>query len=253
MDSAKPCSTPFSTSDTLSKFDGNPMADPHTYRSIVGALQYAIITRPDISYVINKASQFMHSPTDEHWNGVKRILRYLKGTLFYGLHIRVNSSFDLHAYSDADWAGCPDDRRSTSGFYVFLGSNLLSWGFKKQTTVSRSNTEAEYRGMAGACTELIWLQQLLHELQVPLVKNPVLWCDNLGATFLASNPVFHARTKHIEIYYHFVREKVVNKQLDVRFISSKDQLPDIFTKSLSFTRFTIPRNKLTLSLVSGSA
>jgi Reverse transcriptase (RNA-dependent DNA polymerase) len=253
MDGAKPCSTPFSTGDPLSKFDGNPMADPHTYRSIVGALQYATITRPDISYAVNKASQFMHSPTDEHWNGVKHILRYLKGTLSYGLHIRVNSSFDLHAYSDADWAGCPDDRRSTSGFCVFLGSNLLSWGSKKQTTVSRSSTEAEYRSMAGACTELIWLQQLLHELQVPLVKNPVLWCDNLGATFLASNPVFHARTKHIEIDYHFIREKVVNKQLDVRFISSKDQLADIFTKSLSSTRFTFLRNKLTLSLVPGSA
>jgi hypothetical protein len=98
--------------------------------------------------------------------------------------------------------------------------------------------------MAGACTELIWLQ-LLHELQVPLVKNPVLWCDNLGATFLASNLIFHVRTKHIEIDYHFVREKVVDKQLVVPFISSKNQLVDIFTKSLSSTRFTFLRNPLT--------
>jgi hypothetical protein len=192
MDGAKPFSTSFSKGDPLSKFDGNPMADPHLYRRIVGALQYATITRLDISYVVNKASQFMHSPTDEHWNGVKRILRYLKGTLSYGLQIRAHSSFDLHAYSDADWAGCPDDRRSTSGFCVFLGSNLLSWGSKKQNTVSKSSTEAEYRSMVGTCTKLVWLQQLLHELHVPLTSNLILWCDNLGATFLASNSVFHA-------------------------------------------------------------
>lgn len=253
MDGAKPCSTPFSPGDPLSKFGGNPMADPHTYRSIVGALQYATITRPDISYAVNKASQFMHSPSEEHWLAVKRILRYLKGTIHLGLHVSATSSLDLHAYSDADWAGCPDDRRSTSGFCVFLGSNLLSWGSKKQSTVSRSSTEAEYRSMAGACTELVWLQQLLRELHVPLKSNPILWCDNLGATFLASNPVFHARTKHIEIDYHFVREKVANKQLAVRFISSKDQLADLFTKALSGTRLAFLRDKLTLRDTPGTA
>jgi histone deacetylase 1/2 len=247
MDGAKPVSTPFSPGDPLSKFMGNPMADPHLYRSVVGALQYATITRPDITYAVNKASQFMHSPTDEHWNGVKRILRYLKGTLHFGLHISSTSSFELHAYSDADWAGCPDDRRSTSGFCVFLGSNLLSWGSKKQSTVSRSTTEAEYRSMASACTELVWLKQLLQELHVPLRSNPILWCDNLGATFLASNPVFHARTNHIEIDFHFVREKVAKKELDVRFISSRDQLADLFTKSLSSARLDFLRSKLTLA------
>jgi hypothetical protein len=149
----------------------------------------------------------MHSPTDAHWNGVKRILRYLKNTLTYGLHIQTHNSFDLHAYSDADWAGCLDDRRSTSGFCVFIGSNLLSWGSKKQIAVSKSSTETEYRSMAGACTELVWLQQL-HELHVHIISNPILWCDNLGATFLASNPIFHAKTKHVEIDYHFVRKKV---------------------------------------------
>lgn len=131
MDGAKPCATPFSKGDLLSRLDGNPMADPHTYRSVVGALQYATITRPNIFYAVNKASQFMHAPTDEHWQAIKRILCYLKGTLDHGLHISSTSSFELHTYSDADWASCPDDQCSTSGFYVFLGSNLISWGSKK--------------------------------------------------------------------------------------------------------------------------
>jgi hypothetical protein len=128
---AKPCSTPFSKGDHLSKFDGNPMADPQLYRSIIGALQYAIITRPDISYAVNKALQFMHSSTDEYWNGVKHILRYLKGTLSYGLHIHSHSSFDLYVYLDADWAGCPYDRRLTLGFCIFIGSNFFALGFKE--------------------------------------------------------------------------------------------------------------------------
>jgi hypothetical protein len=144
MDGVKSYSTPFSKGDSLFKFDGNPMFDTYLYQSIVGLLQYVTITQPDISYDINKASQFMHSPIDGHWNGVKCILHYLKGTISYGLHIRAHSSFDLHAYSDADWVGCPDDCRSTLSFCVLLGSNLLSRGSKKQTTISKSSTKAEY-------------------------------------------------------------------------------------------------------------
>lgn len=115
----------------------------------------------------------------------------LKGTLHHGLPLHINSSLHLHAYSNTDWAGCPDNRRSTSGFCVFLGSNLISWSSKKQHTVSPSSTEAEYRSMAIACTELVWLQHLLQELHVPLSSPPTLWCENLGATFLASHPIYH--------------------------------------------------------------
>lgn len=143
-------------------------------------------------------------PTDAHWGAVKGIICYLKGTIHHGLHIHASSSFDLHAYSDADWARCLDDRRSTTGFCTFLGSNLLSWGSKKQHTVSQSSTEAEYRSMAIACAELIWIQHLLCELHAPLLSKLSLWCDNLGVTFLASNHVFHAHAKHIEINYHFM-------------------------------------------------
>jgi hypothetical protein len=223
---ANPCNTPIVTSVSLSQFDGNSFEDPHLYRSVVGALQYATITRPDISFAVNKVAQFMHSPTTTHWTAVKRILRYLVGSSFHGLFFKPSSSINLHAYSDADWAGCPDDRRSTTGFCIFLGPNLVSWSAKKQHTVSRSSTEAEYRSLALACTEILWIQYLLKELHFPLLSPPILWCDNIDATFLAANPMFHAQTKHVEIDYHFIREKVASNQLLVRYVCSRDQIAD---------------------------
>jgi hypothetical protein len=153
----------------------------------------------------------------------------------------------LQAFTDADWTGCPDDRKSTTGFAIFLGSNLLSWSSKKQAIVSRSSTEAEYRSMAMATAELLWLQSLLSELGITNPQSPVLWCDNLGATFLAANPIFHVRLKHIEIDFHFIREQVAAKKLFVKFICSADQIGDIFTKSLSSNHFRALCSKLTLS------
>ena len=147
-----------------------------------------------------------------------------------GLRFRRSASMGLSIFTDADWAGCPDDRRSTGGFAIFLGSNLVSWSSRKQPTVSRSSTEAEYKALANGTAEAIWIQSVLKELGVFLSRPPVLWCDNVGATYLSANPVFHARTKHIEVDFHFVRERVALGALDVRFISSGDQLADIFTR-----------------------
>lgn len=232
------------TSAALSSNDSDPFDNPHLYRSIVGALQYATITRPDLSFAVNKVSQFMHAPTTNHWSAVKRILCYLRGSLHHGITIHSSSSLSLHAYSDADWAGSLDDRRSTSRFCIYLGQNLISWSAKKQPTVSRSSTEAEYRSLAVTCAEILWLQFLLHELHIILDTHPTLWCDNLGATFLATNPMFHARTKHVEIDCHFVRERVVSKELSVCFLCSKDQLADILTKPLPTPRFEYLCSKL---------
>lgn len=154
----------------------------------------------------------------------------------YGLKIFRASSLLVSAFSDADWAGCPDDRRSTGDFAVFLGPNLVSWSARKQATVSRSSTEAEYKSLANATAEIIWVQSLLHALGIRQTRPACLWCDNLGATYLSANPVFHSHTKHIEIDYHFVRERVAVKLLDIRFISSADQLADGFTKPISVRR-----------------
>ena len=168
MEKCKSVSTPISTSEKLTIQTGEVLGseDATNYRSIVGALQYLTHTRPDISYYVNKVCQYLHAPTIAHWTAVKRILRYLKFTEGLGLQIVNSPSLLVFAYSDADWAGCADDRRSTGGFVVFLGTNLVSWSAGKQATVSRSSTEAEYKALANATAEVMWIQTLLHELGV---------------------------------------------------------------------------------------
>jgi histone deacetylase 1/2 len=200
-----------------------------------------------LSFAVNKVCQYLSQPTTAHYEAVKRIMRYVRGTVSNGLRFRRSSSTGLSIFTDADWAGCSDDRRSTGGFAVFLGPNLVSWSSRKQPTVSRSSTEAEYKALANGTAEAVWIQSVLKELGVYQSQPPVLWCDNLGATYLSANPVFHARTKHIEIDFHFVREKVALGALDVRFISTADQLADVFTKPA--TQLTLRRFSSNLNLV----
>ena len=215
---SKPVHTPMVVSQHLT-VAGSPFSNPTLYRSLVGALQYLTITGPDIAHAVNSVSQFLHAPTIDHFLAVKRILRYVKGTLHFGLTFRPSTiPSALVAYSDADWAGCPDTRRSTSGYSIYLGNNLVSWSAKKQPTVSRSSCESEYRALAMTAAELLWLTHLLHDLKVPIPQQPLLLCDNKSAIFLSSNPVSHKRAKHVELDYHFLRELVVAGKLRTQYV-----------------------------------
>ncbi|GKV02336.1 hypothetical protein SLEP1_g14789 [Rubroshorea leprosula] len=243
MRDAKPVQSPMSTV-SLQLHQGNRLPDAQPYRQVIGSLQYLALTRPDISFAVNKLSQFLHAPSDVHWQAAKRILRYLKGSLFHGLLLRRQPISPLHAFSDSDWAGDKDTYHSTTGYVVFLGSNPISWRACKQKAVARSSTEAEYRALAAASSELVWIKHLLHELGHPVSECPTVYCDNVGATHLSSNPIMHTRMKHIAIDLHFVRELVDNQVLRVSHISTLDQLADGLTKPLSTGRFAQLRCKI---------
>lgn len=232
MANCKPTTTPVDTKQKLTADDGELMEDATFYRSITGALHYLTLTRPDIAYAVNQACLYMHSPRQAHWNLVKRILRYLRGMIDNGLVISASSATDLKAYCDADWGGCPDTRRSTSGYCVYLGDSLISWSSKRQPTVSRSSAEAEYRGVANAAAKCCWLRNLVAELRVKINTATIIYCNNVSAVYLSENPVHHRRTKHVELDIHFVREKVALGQFRVLQIPSQHQIADVMTKGL---------------------
>lgn len=246
MTSCNPCLTLVDTKPKLAPTDSPPVADPTLYRSLAGALQYLTFTRPDISYDVQQVCLFMHDPRESHFNALKRIIRYVKGTISHGLQLYKSSSMNLIAYSDADWAGCPSTRRSTSGFYVFLGDNIISWSAKRQQTMSRSSAEAEYRAVANAVAEISWLRNLFQEMKCPLQKMSLVFCDNVSAVYLSSNPVQHQQTKHVEIDIHFVRERVALGQIKVLHVPSSLQFADIFTKGLPTSLFLDFRSSLSV-------
>ncbi|XP_071709347.1 uncharacterized mitochondrial protein AtMg00810-like [Rutidosis leptorrhynchoides] len=220
MSSCQSCRTPVEHGAKLTAH-GPSVQDSTLYRSLAGALQYLTFTRPDISYAVQQIFLFMHDPREQHLHALKRIIRYIQGTLDMGLQLYALSPTTLVAYSDADWAGYPTTRRSTSGYSVFLGNNLLSWSSKQQLTPSRSSTEAEYRGVANAVAETCWIRNLLRELHCPITSATLVYCDNVSSVYLASNLVQHQRTKHIEIDIHFVRDLVAQGQVRVLHVPSR--------------------------------
>uniref|UniRef100_A0A803NT16 Reverse transcriptase Ty1/copia-type domain-containing protein n=1 Tax=Cannabis sativa TaxID=3483 RepID=A0A803NT16_CANSA len=172
FEDAKDCNTPMISANKLAQDDSSSMDKPEIYRITIGALQYLTLTRPDIAYSVNKLRQYLKSPTVQHWNACKRILRYIKGTPHLGLHFRPSTLLNLEGYSDANWASSLDDRKSTSGVCVFLCGNLINWSSHKQKAVARSSTESEYRALASAATELVWINSLLTELGIKLHTTP---------------------------------------------------------------------------------
>ena len=245
MADAKPAPTPMVVTQALTTA-GTSLDVPKDYRAAVGGLQYLTLTRPDVAFAVNRLSQYMHSPTTTHWAALKRLLRYLCGTLDKGLTIYRESPLTLHAFSDADWAGDRDDYISTMGHIIFLGRTPITWCSKKQKSLARSSTEAEYRAVASTTAEIMGVQNLLQELQVPLSITPVIYCDNLSATHLSANPVFHSKMKHLAIAFHFIREQVQHGSLRVTHVPTGDQLADFLTKALSRPRLEVLLSKIGL-------
>ncbi|XP_019439013.1 PREDICTED: uncharacterized protein LOC109344716 [Lupinus angustifolius] len=216
----------------LHQNDSTPFHDPMLYRQLIGRLLYLTNTRPDISFATQQLSQFMATPTINHYKAITRVLRYLKGSPSQGLFYPTSSTVQLKGFIDSDWATCPDTRKSVSGYCMFLGDSLVSWKSKKQTTVSRSSSEAEYRALGLASCEVQWLTYLLLDFQVPFIQPALLYCDSNSARYIAANSVFHERTKHIEIDCHVARERLQNKLYHLLPIHTTYQVADIFTKAL---------------------
>ncbi|KAL4341923.1 hypothetical protein GQ457_08G014960 [Hibiscus cannabinus] len=232
----KPADLPILSPHKLSKNEGELLPDPADYRRLVGRLLYLTHTRPDVTYAVHLLSQFVVAPRKPHLMAAYHLLSYIKKAPGLGLFFSSNSSLQLSAFVDSDYSSCPDTRRSTTGYCTYLGDCLISWRSKKKTTVSRSSCEAEYRAMASVTCELVWLAALLSSFQVA-VPQAHLYCDNQSAIHLASNQVFHERTKHIEVDCHFVREKVCIGFIKLFHVRSENQLADIFTKALHFPAF----------------
>jgi hypothetical protein len=205
---SKPISLPMAQNLKLSWDVGTILSDPTPYKCLVGRLLYLTITRLDLAYSVQTLSQFMDSPRQPYPDATYRILRYIKLAPSQGLLFSTDSDFCLKAFCDADWAGYSDTRRSITGFCVFVGSSLISWKSKKQHTISRSSAESEYKSMASIGCELLWLFTLLHDLTVAHPQAATLFCDSQAALHIATNPVFHERTKHIDVDCHFIYEKI---------------------------------------------
>ncbi|XP_024164713.1 uncharacterized mitochondrial protein AtMg00810-like [Rosa chinensis] len=228
---AAPVDTPMERGLKLSDMS-DLLKDPARYRRLVGRLIYLTVSRPDITYSVHVLSRFMHQPRKLHMEAALRVVRYLKGAPGQGLFFSSQSDLRLRAYCDSDWAGCPITRRSTTGYCVFLGSSLVSWRSKRQKTVSLSSAEAEYRAMTGACCELTWLRYLLRDLGILHQEPALLFCDNKAALHIAANPVFHERTRHIEMDCHYIRDKIQDGSVVTKFVISAHQLADVLTKAL---------------------
>eukprot|EP00877_Chromochloris_zofingiensis_P012347 jgi/Chrzof1/7366/Cz02g21060.t1 len=226
-------SVPLSPSIKLAKDEGDPLDKEHyPYSQLVGSLMYlAITSRPDLAFSVGALARYMSCPTTVHWQAAKGVLRYLGGTLDYGITFGSHSN-DLIGYCDADYAGDTDTRKSTSGYIFILHGGAIRWSSKRQATVAASTTEAEYMAAAAAVKEALWLRTLLSELQLD-IDNITIMADNQSAIKLLRNPISSMRTKHIDVAYHFARERVVRKEVVFRFVSTENMVADIMTKALS--------------------
>ncbi|XP_019054351.1 PREDICTED: uncharacterized protein LOC109115144 [Nelumbo nucifera] len=229
---AKPTKTPFPKGQKLCANKGPPLAETERYRRFVERLLYLNISRTYISYSVQQLSQFVNSPCQSHWEAAMHLLRYLKSCHSKGLFYPTDNSLHLEAFSDVDWASCSETRKSLTSFCISLGLALISWKTKKQTAVSRSSAEVEYRSLAATVCELQWISYVLKDFGIQLKLSILLWCDNQAALHITVNPVFRERTKHLDIDCHLVREQFKQGCINPQHISTHNQVVDVFTKPL---------------------
>jgi hypothetical protein len=241
----RPADTPIVQNHRLGEYPNQVPTDKGRYQRLVGKLIYLSHTRPDIAYAVSVVSQFMHNPSKSHMEAVTRILQYLKSSPGKGLMFsKHDNQLKVDGYTDADWAGNITDRKSTSGYFTFVGGNLVTWRSKKQKVVALSSAEAEFRGMSKGLCELLWLRKLLAEIGFAPTSEMDLFCDNKAAISISHNPVQHDRTKHVEVNRHFIKENLEAKIIRFPFVKSKDQLADILTKAVSSKDFYNSLGKL---------
>ena len=243
MEECKPTSTPMNQKQNFCKEYGTEKADEGNFRSMIGCLMYLTAIRPDIMYIVSLLLRYMHCASEIHFQTTKRVLRYVKGTIDYGIKFNQDKKFILHGYSDSDWVGCVDDMRSTSGCFSF-GYSIFSWSSKKQEVMAQSTAEAEYVAVVDAVNQVFWFRKLLTDLDMKQEMSTQVFVDNQAAISIANDPVFHGKTKHfkIKLYFLTVVQKEGNAQLV--YCNMESQNADILSKSLHKARFEFLRGRL---------
>ena len=248
LDSKKHTSTPMSSSAKLSRDAAGVEVDSTLYQSMIGSFLYLTASKPDIAFSVGVCAHFHVAPKESHLTAIKQIIRYINDTSNYGIWYSRDSNECLVGYSDADWARCIDDRKSTSGGCFYLGNNLVSWMSKKQNSISLSMAEVEYIAVASCCAQLLWMKKLLHDYRITQDTMCVFY-DNMSAINLSKNPVQRSKSKHIEIWYHFIRDLVVEKIVYLEFINTDNQKTDIFIKPLDGPRFKSLRKTIGVDII----
>ena len=246
MEDCKPISTPMITGCKLRKDDESKEVDQRLYRSMIGSLLYVIASRSDVLQVVGQVEMFQATPKETHVLAVKRILRYLKGTIDFGLWYPKRNDLNLVTYIDADQVGNIDDRKSTSGASFYLGDCLISWLSKKKSSISLSTSEAKYIIATICCTQVLWMKQILQDIQVKYDDPIPILYDNTSAINISKNTTMHAKTKHIPINFHFLWEQVTEKNIKLEYTRTKEQIVDIFTKPIPRDTFEYLRQRLGL-------
>ncbi|CAJ2662166.1 unnamed protein product [Trifolium pratense] len=247
MENCKSMSTPMCPKEKLCKDDEAEQVDETLYRSLIGCLMYLTTTRPDVMYDVSVVSRFMNCAKESHFKAEKRVLRYVKGTINYGIKFCRSQNFKLQGYSDSDWAGFLDDMKSTSGYCFSSGSGIFSWCSKKQEIVAQSTTEAEFIAATAAINQALWLRKILSDMHLEQRETTEVMVDNQAAIAISKNPVFHGKTKHFSIKLFFLRDVQKDGAVCLKYCKTEDQLSDIFTKALPTSRFELLREKLEIS------